>query len=140
MQLAKVILIEIIIISLQPTPIIQTVSLLVISIISLFFTLLAAMRGIFEHKVIMMKNFGLDLGFLLFFLYSMFIGLCKDGVDSVCFTHNNKTATFTVVIALIVASLLLSVFYMGYCIYLGYQKIKNNKLQNIFTLSKSRFS
>jgi len=128
MQLLKVISIEIIIISLQPTPIIQTVSLLVISMISLLFTLVAAKRNIFEHRVIMMKNIGLDLGFLLFFLYSMFIGLCKDGIDSVCFTHNNKTVTFTVVIGLIVASLLLSVFYLVYCIYLGYQKIKNNKL------------
>lgn len=138
MQLIKVIFFEILIISLQPTPLIQTVSLLVLAILSLILTLIASFRSIFEHQIIMLKNVGLDLGFTLFFLYSMFIGLCKDRVDSVCFSHMNKTATFTVVLILIIASLLLSLVYLGYCIYLGYQKIKTNKLENVFTISKCK--
>lgn len=132
--MVKFLAFEIVILSTQTTPLMQTTLLVVIQIFSITVTVFAVIKKIFVHQYISIKNIVLDLAILMYFLYTMFIVLCKNGSTGVCFTKGHKQKVFFTLIAIIALTLLASTFYLSYCIYLGIQKIKKNKIKNVFAL------
>lgn len=90
-------------------------------------TTTAVYKRVFQQQYIALKNFVLDLGILLYFLYTLFSALCHNGSNSVCFSKGHKSKMFFSLIGIIASTLLVSVFYLCYLIYLGYKKIKKNR-------------
>jgi hypothetical protein len=84
MLVVKFLMFEIIVLSLQPSPVLQTVFLLAIQLFSTILTFLAIYHKVFEHIYISCKNLVLDVMLLLYFLYTMFTALCRTGTTSIC--------------------------------------------------------
>lgn len=112
MLMLKYIAFEVIVMSTQETPLMQTTLFLIIELISIIFTITAIFKGVFKHRYIAIKNFVLDLALTLFFLYAFFISMCSNGYRSVCFRQLVTQRVMFYMIALIAFALLGTVLYL----------------------------
>ena len=108
----KFLLLQIVIVTTQTTPLMQTTMLMGLQFFSILFTLIAVFKGVFVHLYLSLKNILIDLGLFVFLLYCLFTEICRNGGTSFCYESVTRLRVMGVTVGMILGTIALSLPYL----------------------------